>query len=298
MSETTSSPPAEAVQDSQEPEKKSRRRRGGRGNTPPEQVSNAEAASATRARVSGGSNRTEITVTAFDFLGGSYALTTRARRIALVVMLLLGVALGYLVVSTMSTLSAASSAEAEAEQWKQRESQVLASFGEATGINVDQRLAIERQQDLEESLVLIAAGQFDLPATISSVNSVVVPGARPVDFKLGFLAVSGKDATSLDPAKGAPLEVLASAQGYLEGVEWAAGISALPGLYDAQAFPNGAEAVQISAFVPLGVPPSVLIDRLASQGIVYEAPAEPVQASAPTPPKKDAAASAEGEEGK
>jgi len=293
VSEATSSPPAQDVQGPAETSKKSRRRRGGKESAPPEQVSNTEAASDTRARVAGGSNRTEITVTAFDFLGGSYALTTRARRIALVVLLLLGVVLGYLVVSTLGTMSSASSAEAEAEQWKQRETEVLASFGQATGINVDQRLAIKRQQDLEEALDLVAASQFDLPSAVAAVNSVVVPGARPVEFRLGYLASTANDLSTLDPAKGAPVEVLAAAQGYLEGVEWAAGVSSLPGLYDAQAFPDGAQAVQVTGFVPLGIPPSVLVQRWADLGITYEPPRDPVQPTAPASAKKAAEESAE-----
>jgi len=200
--------------------------------------------------------------------------------------LFLGLVLGYLVVSTLGTMSEASSSEAEAEQWEQRETEVLASFGQAAGINVDQRLAIRRQQDLEESLTLVAASQFDLPSAVASVGSVVVPGARPVEFRLGYLASSASDLSTLDPAKGAPLELLASAQGYLEGVEWAASVSALPGLYDPQAFPDGAQAVRVTAFVPLGVPPDVLVQRLASQGIVYEAPRDPVQPTAPESAKK------------
>lgn len=300
MSDTVSTDSRESGASAPDPaNKKGRGRRAGRGRSKdaaPEEVSNAQGAAATRARVAGGSsNRTEITITSFDFLGGAYALATRARRIALVFLLLLGVLLGYMVMSVVSTMSAASSAEAEAEQWKQRETEVIASFGQAAGINVDQRLAIERQQALEEALVTIAAGQFDLSSAMGELNTVVVPGAAPVEFRAGFLAVTANELSTLDPAKGAPAEVLAAADGYLQGVEWAAGVAALPGFYDSQAFPEGAQAVLITSFIPLGTPPAVLVQRLADLGIVYETPREPMQATAPESAKKAASEAKAGE---
>ena len=251
----------------------------------------AGAAPADSGRVLGvtGSNRTEIPVTSFDFLAGAYGLTARARRAMYAVIGVLGLLLAYMLVSVVSTAATASSMESEAEQWKQREAQVIASFGQAAGINVDQRLAIERRKALEESLVTIASGQFDMEAALAEVNSVVVPGASAVEFRAGFLASSADDLTTLDPAKGAPVEVLGESDGYLPGVEWAAGVAALPGFYDGQGIPDGATTVLVTAYLPLGTPPAVLVQRLADQGIVYVAPKAPVQVTAPESAKKKSA---------
>ena len=236
-------------------------------------------------------NRREIPQTSFDFTAGLFQRTVVARRLAFI--LLTGAAAlvvfsGYQVLTAQAQLTALS---AGSDALAQRENAVVASLGTDTG-GVDPRLIIDRDIALADSLSKVAESQADIRAVLAELGKYQVPGVSILDLRIGISAMGkGSETVFLEKDAGIPVKIVAQSQNILSAVTWADQLRRSPAFSGLSPLAGPAAGVVLVGYVKSDTLAKPMLDKLASLGVVYVAPASAIPA-VPAVPASSSPASA------
>lgn len=246
----------------------------------------AKTLAVTEAAAPGLANRREIPLSSFDFLGGAYAATKRARTIALGVLALLAIACLYKASSAVFTGFDVSAVRAEVVSLESEQRAKIDEFGETID-GADLQVLLERDAAIASALNTVTKRQGDLVLVMNEVEAALTgmgDGAAVSRVELGadpdLLAAAAakedaesksavEDTTKKTTADAPPpliVTITITGKDIATATKAAERVMQTVSLLSVSAEVRGREVV-VKGTVKTNSPPSEMLERMVAMGV-------------------------------
>lgn len=226
-------------------------------------------------------NRREIPVSCYDLLNGEFRISARTRTASVVLGFVVLFGVGYMGVAGVVERVGTASATRVAASLQAERTELLASFGESTGLTgVSETELLERDKTLSTSVNTAVTQQPDLGRLVVELKRLANPGIKIRSISVGEnvpdpKAKEGEGEKEEDASesilKPQRVQIVAESEDFDLLINWAEQLRSLS-LLNEVVFSRNGKSVQISAAFGPGTTPAAALEllQLFGSGVAVE----------------------------
>lgn len=217
------------------------------------------------------SNRRDIPTACFDFTGGAYSKSRRARLISFILLCATILVLAFVVYLSVNKFSNASSNNSRAEQLKDTSDTMIAEYATFSSEGTDAMDLVTKYNSATSSLTAVAYDQTDVHKLITDTMALSSPELNVTNLEYNPLKPYTGDEAAEKPSVEIKITVTGTSIGAI--LEFMTRLSAQGTLTNITSTRSGLTAI-VSAELLKNNPPTSLVDKLSDLGIRYDKSAQ------------------------
>lgn len=217
------------------------------------------------------SNRRDIPTACFDFTGGAYSKSRRARLVSFVLLCVAVLALAFTVYLAVSKFAKSSSNNSRSEQLKNTSETMIAEYATFSSEGTNAMDLVNKYNSATSSLSAVAYKQTDIHKFLVDTLAFSGPELKVTSLEYNPLKPYTGDKVEEKPSVEVKITVTATSIGAI--LEFMTRISSLGTLTNITSTRSGLTSI-VSGELLMNNPPASLVDKLSDMGIRYDKSAQ------------------------